>query len=347
MQKGWIVWVALVIILLVVAYVYTGFHFKLPGSKSTTTLPTTTTVAASSNTPPTSTIPPGFSTNCANVYIQGVKPYANSTENCTWAGGKLGVWVQAGKAFNTTIQIVGQDGLTFLQGGFNYQNLTFYSNVSLPAQNYSVTLSAGPESGIGGAPFVKLNLTTTPPAIVYSTILNANFSNGQYTGWNISGAGFGTKPFNITYANANGCYKGSRWAGYEGGFFATTYNCGTSVAPGNLTSVEFRVDPKTPFLNFRIVSPDDSLIYVEAYQVGGNGTVVGRYNTFNISLSPNASSTFQNVSLPLTTLTNKVVRLKIVATTVQPGRYMAIGDFAMAGLPNSQKGVSEQINITR
>ena len=112
--------------------------------------------------------------------------------------GELGVWVEAGSAYNATIDIAGADGITYLQGGFNYNITTFYSNVTLPAQNYTVTLSAGSETGTGGSPFVKLNLTTTPPAITYPYIYNANFSNGKYTGWTVTGAGFGTAPLNIT-----------------------------------------------------------------------------------------------------------------------------------------------------
>jgi hypothetical protein len=350
MNKGWIVWIALVIVIAVVAYAYTGFKISRHVTKTTalTTITVTNTPVSSSST----TTVPGVRVNCAALYIQGVRPYSSTNESCQWEGGKLGVWVLAGSAYNATVSIVGTDGITYIQGGFNYNATTFFSNVTLPKQNYTVTLSAGSESGVGLPPFIKLNTTTTPPALTYSYIYNANFSDGKYTGWNASGSGFGKAPLNITYANsaAINCYQGTPWVNYIGGFFATTFTCGTSVSPGNLTSEPFRVNPKTPFLNFRIISPSDSLIYVQILQVNGQNqtsAIVAHFNTYNISLNANVNSQFQNVSIPLTTLTNKVVRIRVVASTVQPQRYMAVGDFSLGSLPNTQRGVGIQINITK
>jgi hypothetical protein len=347
MNKGWIIFIVLVAIVAVIVYAYTGFALK-PTAKTTTSVLTTVGASTIGSTSVTTTIP-GILVNCSAVYIQGVNPFSKTNATCQWGGGKLGIWVDSGKAFNTTVSIIGTDGKTYTNGTFSYNALTFFANVSLPKQNYTVSLSAGPEGINGSSPFIKLNTTTTAPAIVYSYIYNANFSNGQYTGWNISGSGFGTKPFNLTRANSANvlCYYGSPWKNYPGTFFASTYTCGTSVSPGNLTSEELRVDPKTPFLNFRMISPADNLVYVEVFQVGGNASVVGHFNTYNISNGANVSSTFSNVSLPLTTLSNKIVRIKIVAATVQPVRYVAIGAFTLGNLPNTDKGVITQVNITR
>ncbi len=347
MNKGWIVWIALVAIVAIVAYAYTGFNFHVGPAKTSSTTSTSSSILGGS-TAPTTTMT--FLVNCSNLYISGVAPYSSSNSTCQWGGGMLGVWVMAGSAYGAAIRVMGADGITYLQGGFNYNATTFYSNVTLPTQNYTVSLSADSESGPGGTPFIKLNGTTTPPAITYSFIYNANFSNGKYTGWTVTGPGFGTGPLNISSANADGCYYGGPWSNYGGAYFATTYTCGTSVSPGNLTSSPFRVSPKTPFLNFLLVSPQDSLIYVEVLRVNGaNETpaVVGHFDTYNVSLGPNESSTFANVSIPLTTLTNKVVRIRVVASTVQPQRYLAIGGFSLGSLPDTDKGISAQINITR
>ena len=345
MNKGWIVWVLIVVVVAAVAYIYTGFRINPLQKTTTSTIATTSTVAATS----APTTIGSYLLDCSNVFVNAPTPYSSPNATCQWGGGKIGIWVQAGRAYNTTVSIVGADGHTYVNAPFSYGNVTFFSNRTLPAQNYTVTLNTGPESGPGDIPFVKLNLTTSPPAIVYRDIYNGNFSDGQYTGWNVSGPGFGSVPLNITYANSNtiSCYFGQPWSNYPVTFFATTYTCGTSVSPGNLTSEAFRVNPKTPFLNFKMVSPDDSGIYVEVFQVGGNAMVKGHFNTYNISLSPNVSSTFANVSMPLTTLANKVVRIRVVAATVHPQRYMAIGEFVMGSMPNTQPGIGSQINITR
>lgn len=347
MNRGWIVWIVLIAIVAIVAYVYTGFNFHL--GSATTTSSSFVTTSVSGTIAPTTSITT-YLLNCSAVFIKGVNPYSSSNETCQWQGGELGVWVNAGDASNGTIKIVGSDGITYLYGGFDYNITTFYSNVTLPAQNYTVTLAVSSETGTAGEPFAKLNTTTTPPPIVYPFIYNANFSDGEYTGWAESGSGFGTAPLNITYANDNGCYYGTPWTNYPGSFFATTFTCGTSVSPGNLTSEEFRVNPQTPFLNFKMVSPDDSLIYVEILRVNeANETpaVTAYFNTYNITLNSNSSSTFENVSVPLTTLTNKVVRIRIVASTLEKQRYVAVGDFQLGSLPENQPGVYSQINITR
>ncbi len=355
MNKGWIVWIALVVVVVIVVYAYTGFNFSSTlTTVKTTSVSTTMPGGGSTSIIPTTTVQTTI-VGCASLFMEGVKPYSSMNQTCTWGGGKLGVWVQAGTAINPSLSIVGKDGITYLQGSFNYNTTALYSNVTLPAQNYTVTLTAGSEAGNGTQKaLVKFNLTTTPPNMAYSYIYNANFSDGKYTGWNVSGPGFGTAPISITYANSNtvSCYQGSPWKNYVGVYFATTFTCGLSVSPGNLTSEPFIVNPKTPFLNFKIVSPDDSLIYVEILRINGTGetgspAVVAHFNTYNISLGANVSSTFANVSIPLTTLTNKVVRIKIVASTVHTLRFVAVGDFYLGSLPNSDKWVAAQINITR
>jgi hypothetical protein len=348
MNKGWMIWIALVVVVAAITYIYTGFNLNFFNKTTLTTTSSSTSVPAGSTF--VSTTISASLVNCSNIFIQGVKAYSTTNQTCQWYGGELGVWASAGSAGNATVTIVGENGNTYLQQGFNYNQTTFLSNLTMPAQNYTVTLAAGAETGTGSPAFLKFNLTTSPPEIVYPYIYNANFSNGQYTGWTISGSGFGTAPLNITYANDKGCYYGTPWTNYPGTFFATTYNCGVSVAPGNITSEQLRVPPKTPFLNFRIVSPEDNLIYVEILRVNGSAetpAVTAYFNTFNITLSANAPTTFANVSIPLTTLTNKVVRIKVVATTIQSQRYIAVGDFSLGSLPITQPGISTQINITR
>jgi hypothetical protein len=349
MNKGWIAWVILVVVVAIIVYLYTGFRFISLTPKTTVTSSVPTTTVASNSVTSTSTVTQKYLVGCSSLFLYGGTSHSTVNATCEWQGGELGIWVLSGKAYNTTLSIVGGDGKTYIKGPFAYNNVTFYANVTLPAQNYTVSMGVGGEAGTGTNPFVKLNTTTSPPSAAYTYILNANFSNGQYTGWNTSGKGFGSRPLNLSYANSNvvGCYFGAPWSNYPGTYFATTYTCGTSVSPGNLTSNPFRVDPKNPFLNFRLVSPDDSGIYVEVFQVGGNATVIGHFNTFNISFGPNVSTTFANVSLPLTTMANKIVRIKVVSDTVQQQRYMAIGEFSMENLPKTDSWVVSQVNVTR
>ena len=146
------------------------------------------------------------------------------------------------------------------------------------------------------------------------------------------------------------CYEGQPWSNYVGGYFATTYNCGVSVAPGNITSSPFLVGPATPFLNFRVISPEDNNLYIELFrQTYSKGALVltpiliDHINTYNLTINAAASSTFANVSIPLTSYINQDLRIRVVAKSFY--NYIALGDFTLAKRPNQQKGVVMNITV--
>jgi hypothetical protein len=360
MHKGLIAFAFVLAILLAVAYLY------LAPSHVEHHTPTTTTVVASSSTTQSTTTTIGKTlsyANCANFKVSSALPYAQASGVCRWVGGELGLWVKAGDSGLGEVEIVGANNKTYVNNNFTYNCTTFFKNVTLPAQNYTLRLITGPGGGTCGVALAKLNLSTTPPQVVYPYIYNGNFSNGEYTGWNLTGTGFGAAPMNISYANKNECYVGSKWSGYPNTYFATTYDCGLSTSPGNITSSFFRVNPKYPFLNFKIISPDDSLIYIEILKANyrsvtsGNASasvyvnstpeIIAHFNTYNVSIGSNASSTFMNASIPMTTLTNKVVQIRVVASTLVQERFIAIGNFSLGALPIEQKGINpniEQLN---
>jgi hypothetical protein len=192
--------------------------------------------------------------------------------------------------------------------------------------------------------------TTTPTTSVYfsscqsknavAPILNGNFSTGTYYGWNATGPGFGAAPFNLTHANIVGGYYGSPWSGYSGNYFATTYAGGRSLQSGNLTSQPFEVTE--PYLNFKIVSAQSNLLYVEVLQ--GAKASKYWYNTYNATGNRNASSTFLNASIPLldTTFFCQNVSVRVVSGTVgttSSKGYIAVGDFYMGKTPKSVAGI--------
>ncbi len=165
-----------------------------------------------------------------------------------------------------------------------------------------------------------------------AAINNGGFESGNYEGWNVSGVGFGTAPTNIVSANADGAYYGSQWIGYNGTYFASTYHGGLSISPGNLTSDNFTVTE--PYLNFKIASPYNNALYVEILE-NGKPFVKAYYNTRNVS--GGAMSTFENASLPLTTLLCQNVSIKIVSGVVgtKSTEYeiLSVGNFYMSKTP--------------
>ena len=189
---------------------------------------------------------------------------------------------------------------------------------------------------------LPVNTSTIPAnATVYQNVYNGNFSKG-YSGWNISGKGFGTAPLNITHANTANvmCYLGTPWANYNSTFFATTYNCGLSNVNGNITSSYFKV--VKPFLNFRIISPQDKGIYVEILY-NHMPYIIVHYNTYNNTLYTNSSSTFRNVTIPLEPILGKVVQIRVVAKTLKQQTYIGVEGFGLSNAPHEDIGVIENI----
>ncbi len=367
MKQGWIVWAVLVVIMAILTYIYTGFNIHHVSKTTTTIKKLTTSIIYNTTTSASTTF---YTTanytpleNCSEVNLMSNIPYAKMTQLCSSEGvQKLGLWVAAGDNAKSRIIIEGYNNITYVNTTFTYSCMTFLQNVTLPKQDYKVILESGPGGGQCGTTIAKMNLSTSIPPTIYSYIYNANFTTGLYTGWQDSTNAFGPAPLNISYADSKQCYLGTPWSNYPGGFFATTYNCGLSVSDGNLTSSYFMVNPNEPYLNFKIISPQDNNLYIEILQANyksykyGNSTVyvffnstpsiIAHFNTYNITANPNAQSHFMNATIPLTTLANKAVAIRIVAQTLNQQSFIAAGEFNLGSLPTEQAGVEKNITYT-
>lgn len=205
----------------------------------------------------------------------------------------------------------------------------------------------------GTSTVMPLNFSTT--TVKYSScisanatepIANGNFSTGTYASWNTTGTGFGTAPFNLTYANDNNEYYSAPWSGYNGMFAATTYTRGLSVAPGNLTSDAFTVIE--PYLDFRIVSSQSSSLYVQVLS-NGRPAITTHYNTYTSpSGTANPASTFVNASIPIASLLCRNVSIRVVAgitgSSANGKDYIAVTGFYMGSAPD--KGTTQPVNQT-
>ncbi len=337
----------LILIVLVVWYLSNGF--ALP-RQLTSTITTTVFSTGNHTVNGTTTSTILYTENCEAFSLYTTLANSAVSSGCTWTGGPLGLWVGSGNSTYERVSVVGADNVTYANQTSSYQCPTFFENFTLPAQRYIVTLTTGPLSNSTNPAcpraFAIMNQTLSPSKNhVYSgSVYNGNFSNGAYTGWNTSGKGFLTGPLNLTRANLPGnlsCYEGVPWTNYKGSYFATTYTCGTSVAPGNLTSSAFYASES--FLNFRIISPQNNFIYVEILY---NNTpyIIAHYDTFNITLGANAQSTFRNASIPLVTVIDKPIQIRVVANTQIQENFVAVGDFTLANRPVQDKGI--QANVT-
>jgi hypothetical protein len=345
--KGIIAFIVLLVLLLLIAFVETGFNFANP-MKSTTTIAAGTSTIPETNTSTTTTTI-NYTNSlypCNNFRLGILAPNSTVSGNCIFSGGTLGLWVAGGDSGQEDAIIRGADGKTYINQSSTYSCMVLYGNFTAPAQIYTMTLRTGPGGGSCGYAMAELNTTTTPPLIVYNVIYNGDFGSGQYNGWTLTNPGFGTAPLNITHADSKDCYLGnSTWNNYAGKFFATTYDCGISVAAGNLTSSPFYANATDPFLNFKIISPDNSGVYVEIMQNGTPG-IIAHYNTLNKSLGAHdLASTFMNASIPLTSLAGKAVRIRVVSSIIGQQPFVAVGDFVLSNRPVQQQGILTNITL--
>jgi len=333
----------------------------IPNATTTTTI-TTNAINATTTTINNTTIPNATTTNTIttnainattttinntiNMSLQICSLFSFSTnkfnstikQKCRWNGGIIGIWGGSGDSNYLNVEL-NTNNKTYLNKTYINNCLDFLTNISLPANNYNLIIKTGPKNGTCGNSILILNKTIIP---IYQNVYNGNFSEG-YSGWNISGKGFGIAPLNINSANAKLCYLGTPWTNYDSSFFATTFNCGLSNVFGNITSNYFRVTKA--FLNFKIISPQNKGLYIEILYKHKPYISI-QYNTFNNSIGSDSSSTFRNATIPLETILNKVVQIKVIAKTLKDHTYIAIGDFKLSNMPNQQIGIigNETIN---
>ncbi len=346
MHRGIIAYIIIFVIILVIGYFYTGGYHNIPNLSTTTVTTVPTTSVSSTTTTNTTSTTIAYAYSCMNYSVFEEMPNSTVNQTCYWTGGRLGVWVATGNATKAHFTITGANKVVYSNGTSTFNCVTLVSNFTGPAQEYHISLKKGPLGGTCPNPYalITLNGSIVPPPTVYSQVYNANFSNG-YIGWQVEGKGFGTAPLNITHADLNTtrCYQNATWQGYNGTFFATTYTCGTSVSPGNITSSVFRASK--PFLNFKIISPLSNNIAVEILE-DNKTQITAHFNTFNSTIFGSTSAyTFRNATIPLTSLLGKDVRIEVVSDTLQPGAYMAIGDFELGTYPTQTPGVLANISI--
>ncbi|MDE1860585.1 MAG: hypothetical protein KGH72_02590 [Candidatus Micrarchaeota archaeon] len=189
-------------------------------------------------------------------------------------------------------------------------NSTTMSTSSIPVYNYSGCIQSG----------------------AFSPVSNGNFGTGNLMSWNATPNGFVV--YNKTSLNANRSYYAAPWNGTNATYFASTYNIGTAVRSGNLTSSTFQI--VQPYLRLQIISPQDAQLYVEII----NNTSVKKIfyiNSYSIANSSNAGSYFQNASIDVIPILCQHVRLRFVAGAVgnihNVRNYMAITNIRQAKVP--------------
>ncbi|MEM0200787.1 MAG: hypothetical protein QXD23_00050 [Candidatus Micrarchaeaceae archaeon] len=199
-----------------------------------------------------------------------------------------------------------------------------------------ITVTTTQENNTTGNSTILADCLTNLPN---ESIPNGNFQTGSYQNWNVTGIGFGSAPANIIQYNNESEYYNSPWENYNGQYFATTYRGGFIISPGNITSDAFQVTE--PYLNFKIVSPQNNLLYVEILE-NNTPVIVKQFNSYGNIGAP--SGTFENATIPLTSLLCKNINIRVVSGVVYTPatKYdiIAVGDFYLSKTPIGSTGTS-------
>ncbi len=343
---GVIALIVIVAIMIVVTYIETGFNI-LP---KVTTISTTLTPNSNHTGPTTVPVTTTILYLCNDYQLTGSSFNTTYNVKCKLTSSYAGIWVAAGNSSSVKIKVVGQDNKTYINQTITYSCLTFFKNFTGPQQIYNITMKTGNGGGACGDSIFKFNATTQPPKVnSYTFVYNGNFSSGDFTGWNVTGNGFGTAPLNRVQANADHCFLGAPWTNYNGIYFASTYHCGLAASPGNLTSTPFIASQS--FLNFKIISPQNAQLYVEIISSNNTPLIIAHYNTLNLSIAYNSSlknatqSRFSNATIPLTTVSGKTIRVRIVAGVTAQSTFISAGQFYLSKTPRQDPNVVENLTI--
>ena len=343
MKKGYI-------LLLVIVLIFGFLAYRSYQNTSTTAknlaAPTTNTVTTTTTTTILPVVP------CENAYGRTYNNINDTTisKECSWSGGNISLWVGSGPYNFEAFKAVGSDNLTYINQTANYSCIALYGIYKLPAQNYSITFTVGnvlsvlPKHSCNFASF-ELNNTAIPNNhTFYDKVYNGNFSSGTFSGWTENGTAFGRGPINITVANINGCYPESTpWSNYQATYFVTTYSCNKSTRNyGTLESSYFVADK--PFLNFQAIGYASPIIYVAVVE-NNTPRIILHFNTYINANTSTKTFEFRNLTIPLTTVYNKPVRILIVANEIREYEYIAAGDFHLATTPNQDPNIISNITI--
>jgi hypothetical protein len=286
---------------------------------------------------------------CNNVYLKTQEYNTNLSRGCYWNGGILALWAATGNSSYVNVTIL-QDYTTYATVNATHQCTTLYNYYNLSAGNYTVEMSVGSEvtlfDGLNNScnsAIVVLNRTIANNVISYD-IVNGNFSTGTYDGWITTGKAFGSGPLNLSWANEKSCYPQTNvWNGYNGTYFATTYNCTNHIsAVGNLTSNQFVVTK--PFLNFQVISAGPRT-YVEIIYKD-SPYIKAYFSTYALSGSGSGAFMLRNATIPLTTVFGNSVQIRVVANESKSNEYIVIGNFKLSDTPNQQQGILTNITFS-
>src|SRR5208283_4652095 len=124
MHRGILAYVIVIIIMVVGAFIYTGFRFLpliKPPARTTSTInqqSTYTITTSSSSTTTTISNSIGNYSNsvapCSNLQIVGQAFNTTYTTLCDSKGGTLGLWVASGNSGKEYVKIVGADNKTYV-----------------------------------------------------------------------------------------------------------------------------------------------------------------------------------------------------------------------------------------
>ncbi len=177
--------------------------------------------------------------------------------------------------------------------------------------------------------------TTCKTVIANVSMVNPDFETGTYAGWNVTGSGWGSAPTSGSLANSQHLYYSVPYSGWQGTYFASSYQTGGRGAVGSLQSAPFTLDKK--YLEFLAIGQDDAQLcvalkiedettYLDCNALRASPNVIRLFQPTLSTVSP--YSIFKRVSWDVSAYKGKQATIQVIDNSVRS--WIEVDDFRQA-----------------
>ena len=180
--------------------------------------------------------------------------------------------------------------------------------------------------------------STCRTVVVNASMNNPDFETGTYAGWNVTGSGWGGAPTSGSLANSQHLYYSVPYSGWQGTYFASSYQIGGRGAVGTLQSAPFTLNKK--YLEFLAIGQDDAQLciglkiedetmYKDCTALGASPSVIRLFQPTLSTVNP--YSVFKRISWDVSAYRGKQATIEVIDNSVRS--WIEVDDFRQTDTP--------------